>query len=125
MAEATVSKKTYLSVAAVLMVLLGMAWGVSYLPLSPALSVVAALAIAGAKMLLIMLYFMHVRYSSRTTVVVAAAIFMWVVILFALTFSDYLTRGWLGPAYTPGERVEEEVQRPMLPPDAPGMDDER
>ena len=65
--------------------------------MSTAFGVVAALTIAFSKAVLIILYFMHVRYSSRLTMVMAGAGFFWLVILFALTFSDYLTRtGMIG-----------------------------
>ncbi|HEY3137015.1 MAG TPA: hypothetical protein VGL29_13375 [Blastocatellia bacterium] len=42
-----------------------------------------------------MLYFMHVRWSSRLTWVFVCAGFFWLAIMVALTLSDYLTRGWL------------------------------
>jgi cytochrome c oxidase subunit 4 len=45
--------------------------------------------------LIVILYFMHLRYSSRLTWVVAGAGFFWLFILMALTMSDYLTRAWL------------------------------
>ena len=54
-----------------------------------------AMTIATCKALLVILYFMHVRYSSRLTWVVLGAGFFWLLILMALTLSDYLTRGWL------------------------------
>lgn len=103
MAEATVSKKTYVLVAAALMVLLGLTWGTHYVPFGGTFHIVAAMVFALAKMLLIVLFFMHVRYSSRTTIVVASLILLWMLILFVLTFGDYVTRDWLGPAYTPGQ----------------------
>lgn len=53
-----------------------------------------ALAIAVAKAVLVILYFMHVRYSPRLTWVVIAGGFLWLFIMIALTLSDYLTRGW-------------------------------
>jgi cytochrome c oxidase subunit 4 len=59
-----------------------------------ALSIVVALAIAVAKALLVALIFMHVRHSKALTQVVVAGGLLWLVILLALTLSDYLTRGW-------------------------------
>jgi len=53
-----------------------------------------ALAISTFKSLIVILYFMHLRYSSRLTWVVAGAGFFWLFILIALTMSDYLTRAW-------------------------------
>ena len=53
-----------------------------------------ALAIATVKMVLVILFFMHVIHSSRLTWVVVLASFLWLAVLFTLTFADYLTRGW-------------------------------
>ena len=53
------------------------------------------LAIACTKALLVILFFMHVRWSTRLTWVVASCGFFWLLILFGLTMSDYLTRGWV------------------------------
>jgi len=59
------------------------------------LNVVIALTIAVIKATLVVLYFMHVRYSSRLIWLIFASALFWMGILFALTFSDYLTRDWL------------------------------
>ena len=53
-----------------------------------------ALAIAVIKMTLVILFFMHVIHSSRLTWVVVIGAFLWLSLLFVLTFTDYLTRGW-------------------------------
>ncbi len=53
-----------------------------------------ALGIAGLKAALVILYFMHVIHSSRLTWVVVIASFLWLGVLFVLTFADYLTRVW-------------------------------
>ena len=60
-----------------------------------ALNNVVMLLIAVTKALLVILFFMHVRWSSRLTWVVAASGFFWLLILFSLTMQDYLTRGWV------------------------------
>ncbi|PYV01490.1 MAG: oxidase [Acidobacteria bacterium] len=59
------------------------------------LNAVVALTIAVFKATLVILYFMHLRYSSRLTQVVVAAGVGWLFIMIALTLSDYLTRSWL------------------------------
>ena len=59
---------------------------------------VIAMTIAVTKMLLVLLFFMHVRYSSRLIWVVVSGMFFWLVILLMLTLSDYSSRTWLGPA---------------------------
>ena len=59
------------------------------------LNAVAALTIAVFKATLVVLFFMHVRYSARLTSVVVIAAVFWLMILLALTAGDYLTR-WRG-----------------------------
>ena len=56
---------------------------------------IVMLTVACAKALLVVLYFMHVRWSSRLTWVVAASGFFWLIIMFTLTMQDYMTRGWI------------------------------
>jgi cytochrome c oxidase subunit 4 len=56
---------------------------------------IVMLTVASAKALLVVLYFMHVRWSSRLTWVVAASGFFWLMILFSLTMADYASRGWV------------------------------
>jgi len=64
------------------------------------LNAVMAISIALAKATLVILYFMHVRYSSRLTWVFVGTGVFWLLILIALTMSDMLTRHWL-PASPP------------------------
>ena len=59
-----------------------------------ALNTPIALAIAVIKMTLVILWFMHVIHSPRLTWIVIVASFLWLGVLFVLTFSDYLTRAW-------------------------------
>ena len=54
-----------------------------------------ALGIAVIKATLVVLFFMHVIHSPRLTWVVIIASFLWLALLFVLTFADYLTRSWL------------------------------
>ena len=53
-----------------------------------------ALLIATTKAVLVILFFMHVIHSTRLTWVVVIASFLWLGVLFVLTFADYLTRLW-------------------------------
>ena len=53
-----------------------------------------ALLIATIKAVLVILFFMHVIHSTRLTWVVVIASFLWLGVLFVLTFADYLTRVW-------------------------------
>lgn len=54
-----------------------------------------ALGIATTKAMLVILYFMHVRYSSKLTWIFAATGFLFLFILLAFTLSDVLTRDWI------------------------------
>ena len=86
-----VPRKIYVIIWASLMLLLLLTWGVAQFNLGP-FNVVAALTIAVTKMLLVILFFMHVRYSERRTWVFVAAGFIWLLIMIDLTLGDYLTR---------------------------------
>ena len=59
------------------------------------LNTVTALVIAVFKATLVVLFFMHVKYSTRLTWAVVIGGVFWLGILLALTMSDYLTRSWL------------------------------
>jgi cytochrome c oxidase subunit IV len=58
-------------------------------------NILIALSIAIVKAVLVVLYFMHVKYASRLTKIFVSAAFLWLALLFALTFGDYLTRPYL------------------------------
>ena len=88
-----VPKKTYYAIFAALMVLTAVTVWISSIDLG-ALNTVAALAIAGTKAVLVVMFFMHVKYSTSLTKVAVIGGIYWLGILLALTLSDYLTRGW-------------------------------
>ena|SRR5437868_2204463 len=94
MAERIIPPKTYALVFAALLALTYTTYLVAFIDLGP-WNVVAALAIAAGKALLVALFFMHLRHSPKLTWVVAGGGLFWLGILLALTVSDYLTRGWL------------------------------
>ena len=89
-----VPAKTYVLIWAALMLLLLLTWGVAQFDLGP-FNIIAALTIAVTKMLLVILVFMHVRYSTRLNWIFVAAGFIWLLIMIDLTLSDYLTRNWV------------------------------
>ena len=60
-----------------------------------AMNNIVMLSIACAKALLVILFFMHVRWGTRLTWVVVASGFFWLLIMFTFTMTDYLSRGWL------------------------------
>jgi cytochrome c oxidase subunit 4 len=86
--------RTYLIVFGVLMGLLLLTVVAAYVVPSR-LSVPVALTIATIKAVIIMMYFMHLRFSHRLTQIFAGASFLWLGILIALSMADYLSRGWL------------------------------
>ena len=59
-----------------------------------ALNTIAAIGIACFKATIVILFFMHVKYSTRLTWAVVLGSIFWFGILIALTMSDYLTRVW-------------------------------
>lgn len=95
---AVVPRRIYYWVYATLLGLALLTCGISYVHLGAPLSVIVALTIAITKALLVVLFFMHVRYSSWLTWVFVGAGIAWLGHLLILTMSDYLTRatipGW-------------------------------
>jgi cytochrome c oxidase subunit 4 len=86
--------RTYLTIYFILMGLLFLTIAAALVDLGP-FQFTAAMLIALVKGILIVLYFMHVRYSERLTWIFSGASFLWLLILIAFTLNDYLTRGWL------------------------------
>ena len=96
MSEHIVHQKLYFAIFAALMILTVLTVVVANIDLGGnVLNTVVALTIAVCKAVLVVLYFMHVRYSSRLTWVFVGAGFFWLAIMVALTFSDYATRSWM------------------------------
>ena len=83
----------YYAIFALLIIFTGITVAVSYVDLGP-LNTVVALVIACFKAMIVVLYFMHVKYSTRLIKLTVIAGLYWLGILIALTMSDYLTRGW-------------------------------
>ena len=84
-------RRTYIFVYLALLILLGGTIGVAYVDLG-IWNTVAAITIAVVKALLVVLFFMHVKYSSNLTRVYVLAGFLWLALLIGLTLTDYLTR---------------------------------
>jgi len=89
------SVKTYALVFAALICLTILTTGVAFIDLGP-FSVVVALVIAVCKMLLVALFFMHVRYSTKLTKLVVSGGLLWLGILVLFTLADVVSRGWVG-----------------------------
>ncbi|HZE62804.1 MAG TPA: cytochrome C oxidase subunit IV family protein [Pyrinomonadaceae bacterium] len=95
MSEHIVSLKIYLSIFLALLAGTTLTVWAGLHDFPGQLNVIIALTIAVIKATLVVLYFMHVRYSSRLIWVVFTSALFWLAILFALTLSDYWTRSWL------------------------------
>ena len=88
-----VSWRVYLAIFAALSVLTGVTVVVTGFDFGP-LNLLVALGVAVTKASLVVLYFMHARYSPKLTGVVIAAALAFLVILVFLTLTDYLSRPW-------------------------------
>jgi cytochrome c oxidase subunit 4 len=87
-------KPLYYAIFAALMVLTAVTVGVAFVNLG-ALNFTVAISIAIFKATLVVLFFMHAKYSSKLTKLIIATGFFFLIVLFALTLTDYVTRGWL------------------------------
>src|SRR5215204_7307651 len=86
-------KSTYYAIFGALMVLTALTIGVAFVQLGRA-NFPVAIAIALTKATLVILFFMHVKYSSRLTKMVVGMAFFFLFILLSMTMSDYVSRGW-------------------------------
>lgn len=101
MSEHIVSRKVYFAIFAALMVGTAVTVWVAFIDLGGRFNTIVALTVAVIKATLVVLYFMHVRYSSRLTWVIVGSGLFWLGIMFALTLSDYLSRDWFPPPVGP------------------------
>jgi len=88
-----VSPFIYLTIVAILLVLTATTVAASYIEMG-VFNPIVALAIAAIKMILVVLFFMHVKYSPRLTkLTVGAGVFTFLVLV-GMTLADYFTRAW-------------------------------
>ena len=87
-------KGVYYAIFGSLMVLTAATVGVAFVNLGP-FNFPVALSIAIVKATLVILFFMHVKYSSRLTKLIIGTGFFFLLVLFTLTLTDYLSRGWM------------------------------
>ena len=93
MASHILPTRVYYTIFAILLLCTYLTVQIAFLDLG-ALNTVAALGIAVFKATLVVLFFMHVKYSSRLTWAVVIGGVFWLGILLTLTLTDYLTRAW-------------------------------
>jgi cytochrome c oxidase subunit IV len=97
MSEHIVQPRVYITIFLVLMAGTGLTVLAAFRDFPGPLNAVVAMTIAVVKATFVILYFMHVRYSSRLIWLIIGSALFWLAIMFALTISDYWTRTWLPP----------------------------
>ena len=93
MSNHIVPVRTYYLIFLILMVCTAITVAVAFVDLGP-LNAVVAMTIAVLKATLVVLFFMHVKYSTRLTWAVVLGSVFWLGILIVMTAGDYLTRAW-------------------------------
>ena len=86
-------KSTYVAIFTALLVLTVVTVAVAFVDLG-LLNFPVAIGIAILKASLVILFFMHVKYSSQLTKLIVAGAFFFLIVLLGLTLTDYLSRGW-------------------------------
>ena len=84
---------SYVAVFGTLMVLTAVTVAAAFVHIGP-MNFPIALAIAITKATVVILFFMHLKHSSRLSKFVVASCLFFLACLFGLTFTDYLSRGW-------------------------------
>ncbi|HEU0275488.1 MAG TPA: cytochrome C oxidase subunit IV family protein [Candidatus Udaeobacter sp.] len=92
--EKVVQPKVYVWTCVALLGLLALTWMIGYVDLGP-FNLIVALAIAITKAIVIALFFMHIKGSSRILHLAAVVGVIWLLIMISLTLGDYSTRGWV------------------------------
>jgi cytochrome c oxidase subunit IV len=88
-----VGPKTYGLILLALLVLTATTTGAAYINMG-VFSPVVAIGIACLKAMLVILFFMHIRYSSRVMMLTVSAGFFTFLVLITMTLSDYISRNW-------------------------------
>src|SRR5208337_1809313 len=106
-----VPKRIYFFIFGSLLALTALTTGMAYVDMGQ-WNTIVALAIACCKATLVILFFMHWRWSTRLVRVVILSALLWLVILIGLTSTDFISRHW-----TPvPEGWESSMLRPPAPP---------
>ncbi|MBW4028458.1 cytochrome C oxidase subunit IV family protein [Acidipila rosea] len=88
-----VGPKVYLAIGGTLLLLTGATTAISFVELG-VFNAVVALAIAVIKAMLVVLFFMHIRYSSKLLKLTVAAGFFTFLVLISMVMTDYISRAW-------------------------------
>ena len=95
MSEHIVPVRIYVTIFLVLLVGTGLTVMAAFIDFPWQFNTIVAMTIAITKATFVVLYFMHVRYSTRLVWVIVGAALFWMGILFAFTLADFYTRPWL------------------------------
>jgi len=99
MSEHIVSVRVYVTIFLVLLVGTALTVWAAFIDFPFGLNTIIAMTIAVTKATFVVLYFMHVRYSTRLVWVILGSALFWMAILFAFTFADYMTRNSLSTGF--------------------------
>ena len=103
-------KSTYYTIFGALMVFTAITVAAAFVNLG-SFNFPVAIAIAITKATLVILFFMHAKYSSRLTKLVVSGAFFFLVVLLTLTMTDYLSRGWhTSPRGTTSAGTEQRIR---------------
>jgi cytochrome c oxidase subunit IV len=94
MKDHIVPVRTYVVIFVALIILTWVTTAIAFIDLGP-FNVYVALTIAVIKATLVVLFFMHVKYSERVTKIYVAAGFFWLIIMIGMVLIDYISRTWL------------------------------
>ena len=95
MSEHIVPAKVYVLVFLALMVGTAITTAAAFVDLG-VFNGIVALTIAMTKAVLVILFFMHIKYSSKMMKVTIVSAVAFLLILLALTMTDYISRPWSG-----------------------------
>jgi cytochrome c oxidase subunit 4 len=101
--------KTYLKTFLALLGLLTLTVGANFADLGP-FNVMIAMLVSVAKTLLIILFFMEVRYSPPLVWLFATAGFLWLILMIIMMLNDYETRSWVAPDWRAGVNGSNHVE---------------
>ncbi|MBX7258206.1 MAG: cytochrome C oxidase subunit IV family protein [Candidatus Hydrogenedentes bacterium] len=93
MSHYVVPPSVYVKAAIALAVLMALTIFAAFIDMG-SMNPVVAMTISVAKAVVIVLFFMNVKYSSRLTWVFVGGGFFWLIILFGMLMPDYVSRDW-------------------------------
>jgi len=118
MEHPVVSIKVYISVFAALMVLTFLTVYVAFQDFGHGLlNDLVAMSIAVIKALMVVVIFMHLKYSARLLWLIAGSSVVWLIVMIGLTLTDYRSRDWLESKYQRGTPwlANPPIEQPVAP----------